>query len=286
VVSQLRPTLPGRPVPLRRLDLVVVSLLCLLLPPAFRDRQRGEWTGDLMALADHDPRGRGRYLLGAARTLPSLRRLARRNRAAGDVGPGAAEELRLTMPALARVTIARVLLFGLTWPMVSFAGWVALRYYAFDIAGQIRDSGGPVDPQSVWPMEGTPSWLLAVWLIPHFGSWSAIAGGPLLLLPVAVIGGMVAAVRHRHTATLGAAIGLFVGAAFLVGFVITIVVGLQDRGSAAALLGLVGVGLAATTPRLRTRNRVALLALSLASLGLAVASFGGPGHLMIDWFID
>jgi hypothetical protein len=61
------------------------SALAVLLPGGFRDRQRDEWLGDLLALSEAGA-GRGvrlRYLMGAARTLPILRRQVRRGRSAG-----------------------------------------------------------------------------------------------------------------------------------------------------------------------------------------------------------
>ena len=39
----------------RPVDDVVVSLLSALLPAGFRERQRGEWTSDLLMLADGAP---------------------------------------------------------------------------------------------------------------------------------------------------------------------------------------------------------------------------------------
>ena len=71
---------------LRRVDDVIVSLLCMLLPAGFRARQRGEWAADLTVLTQGNPRARWRYLIGAARTLPSLRSSISRR--------------RLTIPAL------------------------------------------------------------------------------------------------------------------------------------------------------------------------------------------
>jgi hypothetical protein len=48
---------------------LTVAALARVLPAGFRDRQRGEWIGDLAQL---DGRSRARYLLTAILTLPSL----------------------------------------------------------------------------------------------------------------------------------------------------------------------------------------------------------------------
>jgi hypothetical protein len=57
----------------------VVEVLCWLLPAGFRDRQRAEWVGDLLAMsqAGVSAAGRRRYLFAAAWTLPVLRAHAR-----------------------------------------------------------------------------------------------------------------------------------------------------------------------------------------------------------------
>ncbi len=81
------------------------STLAVLLPDGFRDRQRDEWLGDLLALSEAGagPGARLRYLMGAARTLPILRRQVRRGHSAGGL------DARLGRPGSKGVVWAAVL---------------------------------------------------------------------------------------------------------------------------------------------------------------------------------
>ncbi|MEU4156929.1 hypothetical protein [Actinoplanes sp. NPDC026670] len=58
---------------------IAVAALARLLPAGFRDRQRAEWSADLLELS---PRQRVRYLSSAAWTLPELRAAVRAGRPA------------------------------------------------------------------------------------------------------------------------------------------------------------------------------------------------------------
>lgn len=59
--------------------MVIARMLARMLPREFRDRQRAEWTADLLDLPRAD---RARYLLAAAWTLPELRAVVRAGRPA------------------------------------------------------------------------------------------------------------------------------------------------------------------------------------------------------------
>lgn len=263
---------------LRRLEGAVVALLCLLLPAGFRERQRGEWTGDLLVLAEGNPAARGRYLLGAARTIPSLRSaISRRDDALLEVPPGV------------RATLARVFLLGLAWPILSWLLWVPARYYALDIPGRLARIDYALDPQSVWPFDSSPLWLAPLWAVPHLGAWAAVLGGPYLLAAVGAVGTATAALRRRRRrvhpltvalAALFAVLGVVLLAAFPSGSL-----GVDD-GSTAGLLGAAAVLLGITTRNLRNGSRAALLLLGLGAIAVFLTFQTAPGTAMIVWFMD
>ncbi|SDT74649.1 hypothetical protein SAMN04489716_7050 [Actinoplanes derwentensis] len=136
---------------LRPVDNTVVSLLCLLLPADFRARQRGEWAGDLLAMAHADPAARRRYLIGAARTLPSLHAAIRRHQTPAT-----------EVPAGVQATLARILLYGMAWPILCWLLWVPARYLIAYHLGSTEGTG-PIDQSTVWPLESTPKWLIIRW---------------------------------------------------------------------------------------------------------------------------
>ncbi|MEV4637644.1 hypothetical protein AB0J80_09860 [Actinoplanes sp. NPDC049548] len=265
---------------LRRVECAIVSLLCLMLPLRFRERQRGEWTGDLMSLAQVDPAARWRYLAGAARTLPSLRSsIGRRDASPIEVSSGVRE------------TVARILLLGMTWPILSWSVWVPTRYLAFDIPGRLARSGytTPIDPQSVWPFEGTPSWLRLVWTVPHLGAWAVVMGGPFLLAAVGVIGTVTAVLRrrrrrvHRLTAAVAAPAAVLLAVAWTAvstGLII------RDDGYVAGVLGVAAAVLGATTSSLRNRTRTALLILGVGAITVFLSFHTAAGIAMLTWFQD
>jgi membrane protein YqaA with SNARE-associated domain len=107
------------------------SALAVLLPGGFRDRQRDEWLGDLLALSEAGA-GRGarlRYLMGAAYTLPILRRQVRRGRSAGGL------HARLGRPGSKGVVWAAVFVSLVT----GFLGACAAEAVAWSAAPGVPD---------------------------------------------------------------------------------------------------------------------------------------------------
>ncbi|GAB3850792.1 hypothetical protein ACFPIJ_47775 [Dactylosporangium cerinum] len=253
---------------------LVLAALTLLLPRGLRDRQRAEWTADLMIMTT----GRRRYLFGAARTLPALRAAARR--AGLSRGPTAVAHTSdaLRMPA-------QVLLLGLGWPVLSWVLLVPLSYVLFDIPGRIASSGGPVDPKGLWPDGGVLFWvLLPVMLTLWFGTYVALAGGWLLAATIGLAGAVVGFAGRRIWFAV-AGLGLAAGALLAV-----TVTGLPmfnaDPGYGAALLGTIAVGLGLFGRSLGRWRRSRLVVVGLAAVAVLVAHHTALGAEMHAWFLD
>ncbi|GAA3226976.1 hypothetical protein ACFO1B_22575 [Dactylosporangium siamense] len=254
---------------------LVLAALTLLLPRGFRDRQRAEWTADLMTMTT----GRWRYLFGAARTLPALRAAARR--AGLSRGPTAVAHTTGALRAP-----ARVLLFGLGWPVLSWVLLVPLSYFLFDIPGRIaRSGGGPVDPKSLWPDDGVLFWvLLPLMLTLWFGTYVALAGGWLLAATIGLAGAVVGFGGRRiwfAVAGLGlAAVALL--AVTVAGFPMFN----ADPGYGAALLGTIAVGLGLFGRSLGRWQRGWLVVVGLAAVAVLAAHHTALGADMHAWFRD
>lgn len=269
---------PTRAAQGRHTDRIATATLAAALPEGFRDRQRGEWLGDLAALGTT---ARVRYLVGAARTLPSLRRHALRH---ADRATAAAP-VAATLPA----TVARGLLIGLFWPLLGWIVMLPVRYYALDVPGRLARSGGVIDPQSVWPFEGTPAWTMPLWVLLHLGAWAVVLGGPLLIAAVALVGtaGLLRRGRGRRWWLL--AIGVSAIAVLAVSaWRMTLGAPVDDGGGAVTLGGLgVVAGLGAVLVRsLPRRTRAALYLVGVAAVTSFVISHTASGAAMLAWFVD
>jgi hypothetical protein len=249
---------------------LAVAVLTLLLPRGFRDRQRAEWTADLMAL----PTGRWRYLFGAARTLPALRAAARR--AGLSRGPATVAHSPVALSAPARVLIA-----GLGWPVLSWLLLVPLPYFLYDVPAHL---GGTVDPKDLWP-SGVLFWVLFPLIMAlQFGAYVALAGGWLLAASIGLAGAVVG-FRDRRLWFAMAGLGLAAVALLAV-----TVAGLPmfdaDPGYGAALLGTVAVGLGLWGRGLGRWRRGALLVIGFAAAGVLLAHHTSTGASMHTWFLD
>ncbi|MDG6103503.1 hypothetical protein Daura_35595 [Dactylosporangium aurantiacum] len=251
---------------------LAVAALALLLPGGFRDRQRAEWTADLMTL----PAGRWRYLSGAARTLPALHAAARRAGLAR--GPAVAGPAPLALAAPARILLA-----GLGWPVLSWLLVVPLPYFVFDIPDRIARTG-VVDPKSLWP-GGVLFWvLLPLILALTFGAYVALAGGWLLAATIGLAGAAVgAACRRIWLAVAGLALA---AAALLAVTVAGLPMFDADPGYGAALLGTVAVGLGLWGRSLGRWQRGWLVTVGLAAAAVLAAHHTTLGAAMHAWYLD
>lgn len=249
---------------------LAVAALTLLLPSGFRDRQRAEWTADLMTM----PGQRWRYLFGAARTLPALRSAARR--AGLSRGPSTAVH---TTGALAAP--ARVLLAGLGWPVLSWIALVPVPYFLYDIPGRLA---GSVDPKDMWP-SGILFWvLLPLIMALMFGAYVALAGGWLLAASVGLAGAVVGfGYRRIRFAVAGLAVAAVALLSATVGG--TPMFGV-DPGYGAALLGTVAVGVGLWGRSLGRWQRGWLVAIGLGAVAILVAHHTTAGAAMHTWFLD
>jgi hypothetical protein len=278
-------TRPAPNLALPSLELVVVGLLARLLPPGFRDRQRAEWTGDLLAMEKAGAGARWRYLVGAMFSLPALRSVVRR----GDLGGPAGG----VVVSPGRTLVARVLVVGLGWPVVSWLIAVPLRYVAYDIPGR-RAAGVDTDPQDLWPVPA-PFWALL-----HAGAWFVTIGGAWLVvslgIALAVLGpaqGGRSWARRVGLAAIGVTGAVVAGA---VGWMLPLVtldhrwLGIVERsvvrdGVSIALAGL-AVLLGALSPNLARRTRVALVVVGVAAVAVTVARYLPVTRDMVGWFED
>lgn len=265
----------ARPAALPRALRHAVALLTLLLPPGFRDRQRAEWTADLLTA----PTNPWRYLFGAARTLPALRAAARRGGLSR--GPSAVTH---TPGALAAP--AHVLLAGLGWPVLSWILVVPLPYFAFDIPGHLAAAGGVIDPKSLWP-DGPLFWALLPLIVAlTFGAYVALAGGWLLAASIGLAGTAVGLVSRRlPLAVAGLALTAVAPLAVTVAGR-ALFDPATDPGYGAALLGTVAVALGLWGRTLGRWQRGWLVTIGLAAAAVLLAHHTTAGAAMHTWFLD
>ncbi|MDG4829300.1 hypothetical protein O7627_08275 [Solwaraspora sp. WMMD1047] len=229
----------------------MIAALAAALPAHFRDRQRDEWTADLLVLSA-SPGGpaRWRYLLGAAWTLPSLRRLAKGGRTA-DGG--------LATPATpAALTAARVLIPSVSWPLLGWLGALAVPH-------QARTGG-------LFTVVMVGAWANMIGLL-------AVVGMALVTLVVALLEWRRTA-RHRlRTAGIGMAMLFAVVVFQCLAF-------LPDRGIIVAMMGGAGAWLSYTAPALPRHYHIALRVIAVAGLAVAVINWTPLGAGLGSEYLD
>ncbi len=249
-----------------------VAVLAALLPAGFRERQAGEWLADLADLPGHP--ARLRYLLAATWSLPALLAATRR---AGGGGGGLA-----TYPV---TIVARALLIGLGWPVLSWLVAGPGRWYALDVPALAQQHGGVVDPKDLWPLADV---LWPLWLVPTIGAHITMVGWPFLAVSLALGIGIAGPTRRGRTGrqrTVTAVAGL----ALMVSGLLTVIVQTgMDRvgpGFTVGALGLLCLGLAAHRG-LGRATRATLVLVGTAALYYQVTAYTAVGAAMQTWLFD
>ncbi|MFI7603277.1 hypothetical protein [Actinoplanes sp. NPDC049681] len=255
---------------LRSAERLVVAAMAGLLPAGFRQRQRAEWTADLLEVGAAGRAAQWRYLAAALWTLPALRSFARRGVAAGTGG------LRdVATPAGLRL-FARVLVAGLLAPALSVLVLLLPFWSAID---------WPEDPPAWLALLG---WLLAwsLLLIPSIAVWF---GGAWMVAWLAFVATVLGPLqrglrpRQRWVAGLTGLSLLLLFGGFLtfwqtafehpggsLGAALSWLLG-DDVGGATGLLGAVSLALGWRARTLSGRMRVALLVAGVVAVALTVA---------------
>lgn len=246
-----------------------VHLLSALLPAGFRDRQRGEWAADLLMLA-HDPVARRRYLLGAARTLPALRAVARGHESAALVTPG--------RPSA--VTAGRVIVTMLAWTVIGWLSTVLVPYLFL----RTRDDASGFD---MWGWLTGPAQILTpIMAVLFWGGLSTVLG-PVLTGITSVVTLLLAVAERRRSArhrlgTAAASVALFVIA--WVQYVYLYNSPYYTDGDSLAVLALAALPLMTRRAGLSMRRRVVLGVLTAAAAAILIfyyTPFGGDTRVWL-----
>lgn len=265
----------------RRLERAAVRGLARMLPTGFRDRQRAEWTGDLLALADRGTGQRWRYLLAAALTLPALRTAAQRGGLSQLDGPAVVASAPAVMTAL-----ARVLGFGLGVPIVGWIVTVPVRYFLFKPPGY-------GDPKDVWPHGWLFVALLPLIVVLTVGAYIVVFGGPALIGALG-LAAVVVGLTQRHENALHRALVSLSGVGLLTVMMAAFATGVglstDDTGRAQDgvlfALGILTVIVGLHASGLACRTRIAVTAVGFAAIAVTVASGTATGIVMLGWFLD
>jgi hypothetical protein len=271
---------------------LMVAALSRVLPAGFRSRQRAEWAGDLLTL-EGPSAVRWRYLLGAARTLPALRAAASRSRRAE---PGSLP-IALGTGTAALTSLARVLLVGLGWPVLSWLVWVPGRYYLYDIPGRIAQTGGTVDPKGLLPDSPLIYLTLPVVLPLQFGALVALFGGTLMVMSIGLAAVVLGpAQRRRSTRHRLLLSGLGIVTILSMLGALALGLGLPSTGEpfpgradgtiTTGVLGFGALALGAQARSLTGRTRIALLLLAVATAVVVGAHYTDLGDHWDAWFLD
>ncbi|MFI5906298.1 hypothetical protein [Dactylosporangium sp. NPDC051541] len=242
---------------------LAVRLLGVLLPPGIRRRQRDEWAADL---ADLGPGERRRYLFWAAWTLPALWVAAGRR---GLTSPAPAVGAADRGPA---TTAARVLLFALAWPALSWVLAVPVPLLFHDRLARLE----------------TP-WTIPVQAVLVLGAYAMISGGIGLVFTFGLSAIAVGA-THRARAPRHRGLVLLAG---LIGVATAIVLaphgwpnGPGAQHYAYPLAAVATVVFAFLARGLRGRTRAALVVAALIVAAVWLAQRSPTGQDLNAWFMD
>ncbi|WP_033343166.1 hypothetical protein [Catenuloplanes japonicus] len=241
-----------------------IRLLGALLPPGFRDRQRGEWAADLQSLA-HDRAARTGYLLGAARSLPALRAAARGH-----------DSVVLAMSERpSALTAWRVLTIMLTWSVV---GWLCVAYQ-FEASGH----GEVVNTE----LSGLELWLSIPVGLFSLGGMGAVFGPALGFVTALVTVVHAVAERHRDS---GHRVGV---AATALGILLLVCAQptlnqliFSADGDTLAVLALATLPFMTRRTGLSVGRRVVLGVLALAAVAVVISYQTPWGHDLGVWLRD
>ncbi|WP_020519679.1 hypothetical protein [Catelliglobosispora koreensis] len=267
-----------------------IWLLCRFLPEGFRNRQRDEWTGDLIAIG---ATGQWRYLFSAAWTLPALRAHAGK--------PGVDRPHTIVLPTpLSVITLYRVVLIGLGLPVISWLIAIPFRYYLLDIPGIFaamaqQQYAGPFDPKDLWPMDGPFVVLIPLWVLLMMGAWAVIMSW--LMVTWMGIATLIAGTARRRTGAryrvVTALIGIAVAAAAItlgnagreLGW-IPDTFRLMDEGMTAAFIGVLAIIFGFGASGLNKRRRVIAIVIGLLAIGIHAWHYTEIGQAMLNWHLD
>jgi hypothetical protein len=278
VTAQLAPGARASGLP--PVEALLVAALVAALPAHFRARQRDEWTADLLILARQGGGpARRRYLFGAARTLPTLRALARRARADGPARP-----LRLASPSV--VLVARTLMISLAWTVLAWLVMLPGRYLLLDIPHRTPF----VSPDELWPGGDQPWYMLPLQVLLYWGALAATIDFPFVIAAALIAAVLVALQRGRPPAERARVAAQRIGAIALVAMALTVIdafIALMTTGGGPVLglAGLTALGLGASGRGLSVPARVGLGVLGAAAVAAVVINHT-VGLPMVVWFRD
>ncbi len=259
-----------------RAERAMISVLCALLPQGFSDRQRGEWTADVVSMAGSGAAARWRYLLAAAWTLPALRAHARK--------PGVDRPQATVSVNVPAAKVARVVVIGLGLPMLCWLIAVPLRWYLLDIPSRLQGAG-PFDPKDLWPTEGLLIALVPLWVAMSIAAW-AVVFGLWMLCWIAIVAAVSGLDWHGNTAwrrALAALLGLVLIAVAILGGPPFSEVG---PSLMTGLFGVAALVFGLLTRGLRRRVRVLVVLTGLLASGVFAFHLTPLGQAMLLWYMD
>jgi len=191
--------------------------------------------------------------------------------------------------------LTSVLKTGLGLPVLAWFIAIPFRYVVLDIPGRfahMRENPLPFDPKDLWPTERPFVVLIPLWIALYIGGWTVLIG-PLLLTFVAFTAVVVSpkhlgarGLRRWAWSALGTVV-LLLGIWFaLVARDVPVFFYAIDRGTTAALLGIVTLVAGLRLRGLSTRKRIALVLVALGGTAVFVTHHTAVGEAMLNWYLD